>query len=297
MRKTIYMIIAAGAIMGMASCEKESAFAFNEEEGMFDSKKLDVDYVNSERVTRAGTVSTDNFIVRFINQDNATAKSYLYKQLPQVVSLPQGKYKVVADFGGNPTAGFDSVYYRGEINEIEIKPNQITQPENKLTCVLSNIKVAVSIEEATGSNSETSLLGDDVQVVVKVGDEGTLTYEKGETRPGYFRYVEKSSTIIATFSGTVDGNKIEGITKTFSNAAAGNYYTIKFTVAKPSSDDPASGGIGGSGNTGLGIDLETTINSVDVTVPDVKVDDPYDDVIEGDRENDRNPSQGEENKQ
>lgn len=287
MRKTIYMIIAAGAMLGMASCEKENTFALSEEEGMFDTETLDVDYINSELATRAGNVNTDKFIVRFINENNETQKSFYYSQMPEVVSLPKGKYKVVADFGANPAAEFDSVYYRGEIQEIDIVPNQITQSPGTITCKLSNIKIVVNIAEIaagiTGGDADTSLLGDDVQVVVKVGNNGTLTYAKGETRAGYFRYVEGSTTITATFSGTVDGNRIEGISKTYTDANAGNFYTINFNVSKPTNDDPGNGQIGGE--TGIGIKIDSTITSVDVTTPPAEVDDPYEDIIDETEQN------------
>lgn len=287
MKKTIYMIIVAGAMIGMASCEKENTFALHEEEGMFDTETLDVDYINSDLATRAGNVNTDNFIVRFINSNNETQKSYYYKDMPEVVSLPKGKYKVVADFGANPVAEFESVYYRGEIQEIDIVPNEITQSPGTITCKLSNIKIVVNIAEMaagiTGGDADTSLLGNDVKVVVKVGENGTLTYAKGETRAGYFRYVEGSTTITATFSGTVDGQTIEGISKTYTDANAGNFYTINFNVSKPMSDDPGNGQIGGG--TGLGINIDSTITSVDVTTPAVNVDDPYEDIIEESEQN------------
>lgn len=283
MRKTIYMMIAAAAITGMASCEKESAFDFTQEEGMIDCGNLNVDYINSETATRAGNIDKGNFTVKFINSSGETEKQYLYSSMPQIVSLPVGKYSVVADYGTNPTQGFEAPYYRGEIEEIEIKANQISQPQGTVTCKLSNIKILVKIQEMANSitGNANSILGSDVKVTVKVGSEGELAFFRGETRAGYFKYVDGSSTITATFSGTVDNNQVNE-TKSFSNAAPGNFYTINFTVAKPDSDDPNSGTIGGGNGSG-GITIDATIESQDVTVPTAGVDNPHEDVIEGGR--------------
>lgn len=269
MKYNIYSIMAAAtAITALAGCEKESNFLFNEGEGQLNTGSLSVDYINSGRETRAG-VNVEDFTVNFINtdsQNNEIIKSYKYSEMPEVVALPQGNYKAEAVYGDDPISEWESPYYLGN-SEFDIKAGKITDDVPAVECELSNIRVKVNITDLG-----LGLLANDAKVVVEAGKSGSLTYDRTESRAGYFRY-DGSNTIIATFSGTVDGVYIDNVERTYSNAEAGNAYTINFTVNKPDNLEPGDIIIGDGTTGGITIDATIAIQDQNVVIDPNEPDD------------------------
>lgn len=269
MKHKIYSIMAAAAaITALAGCEKENAFLFNEGEGQLNTGSLSVDYINSGRETRAG-VNVDDFTVNFINtgtQNNEIIKSYKYSEMPEVVALPQGNYKAEAVYGDDPISEWETPYYLGN-SEFDIKAGKITDDVPAVECELSNIRINVNITDLG-----QGLLTNDAQVVVEAGKEGCLTYDQTESRAGYFRY-DGSNTIIASFSGTVDGVYVDNVKRTYSNAAAGNAYTINFTVNKPDNLEPGDITIGDGTTDGITIDATIAIQDQNVVIDPNEPDD------------------------
>lgn len=275
MKNKIYTISAAVVVLvGMSACDKENSFDFKDGEGLLNCESLSVDYVGSNSQVRAGNIDIDNFNVYFVNEKNEMVKEFIYSQMPALVSLPTGSYKIVADYGDNPVQGWDAPYYYGiSESSFVIDADKITDNVAPVVCKLNNIKITVNIDD-----NGLGLIGEDAMVAVSVGDGGQLTYAKGETKTGYFKYAEGSNTITATFSGTVNGEKIEGVSKTYTNAAPGNAYTIDFTVVKPENKDDGSIIIGGGSESG--IDIDATITIIDENYQAENPDKPYDTVIE-----------------
>ena len=254
MKYNIYSIIAAGALMtGLAGCEKESNFVFGEDEGQLNTESLNVDYINSGRETRAG-VNVGDFTVNFVNTaTNEIAKSYKYSEMPEVVALPVGSYKAEAIYGDNPVAEWESPYYVGESSFI-IEKGKITDNVGPVECELNNIRIKVNIDDLG-----LGLLGNDAKVVVEAGKDGNLTYDRTTTdKAGYFRY-DGSNTIIATFSGTVDGVYVDNIKQMYDNANSGNAYTINFVVNKPDNVEPGDILIGDGTSDGITVDATISI--------------------------------------
>lgn len=252
------LLLASSAVLVLAACEKESNF-FMTQEGQLNCRSLTVDYINSNLQTRVGGVDPADFTVNFINDKGETVKSYLYAQMPEIVILPVGEYSVEASYGTNPVQSWDAPYYLGKsASTFTIKAGEITDNVDPIECELSNIRIKVNIDD-----NGLGILGDDAYVEVKVGDSGELRYDNSKTDTyGYFRYVEGSQTIAATFYGTVDGKEVSGITQTFSDAKAGNSYTINFIVTKPDNVEPGEIVVGG-GESGSGIDIDTTMTVKD----------------------------------
>lgn len=205
MRHTIYKgIVSATAILMLAGCDKESSFLTDTENGQLDCKALNVGYINGQ--TRATGVDINDFTVNFINTSTGkTERSFKYSEMPEIVTLPVGDYKAEALFGDNPVADWDAPYYLGN-SEFSIQAGKITDDIKPVECTLSNIRISVNVDDLG-----LGILGDDVKIVVRAGNEGELTFDKTTSgKSGYFRYVENSNTITAVFSGTVDGDYIEG---------------------------------------------------------------------------------------
>lgn len=272
MKRNIYTIIisAAAVITGMTSCEKESAFIFNEGEGMIDCESMAVEYISGGRQVRSveDNLSANDFTVSFIDiETQQSVKDYLYTDLPTVVSLPKGKYQIEAHFGDDVVADWDSPYYLGKSNEIVVSPNEISKNSDPITCTLSNIRIGVNF----GNLGEVT----NPRVVVKAGeanDYASLTYTQKtqeEGKIGYFK-AGNSNSITATFYGNIGEDEIT-VSKGYDNAKAGNAYTINFTVNQPGNNDDGNISIGGT-DGGINIDASITIeDQTEVVDPDEKI--------------------------
>ncbi len=264
-------IVAAATTMALAGCDKETTFNMNPGEGQLNCRTLTVDYINNTRAN-SSEVELGNFTVDFVNTaTNEVARSFLYADMPEIVSLPQGKYRAEASYGDNPIAEWEAPYYLGN-TEFEINVGEITDNVDPVECVLSNIRVRVNI-----SDLNLGLLGDDAQVVVHAGKEGQLTYNLSTTnKAGYFRYVENSHTLTAEFSGTVDGKYINATPLIFDNVESGKAYDINFNINRPDNMEPGEIVIGGE--PGNEIAINATIAIMDQT-KEIDPNEPEDNIL------------------
>ncbi|MDE5565181.1 MAG: DUF4493 domain-containing protein, partial [Oscillospiraceae bacterium] len=177
---------------------------------------------------------------------------YTYSEMPEVVTLPQGKYVVTAYHGGNKEAAWDEPYYYGE-SSFSIKKDEVTDDVEPIVAKLANVRVTIVYHA-----SLQGAMSADSHVDVKMGEQGTvMTFYPGETKSAYFKYVNQSQTLAATFTGTVDGGKISQ-TKTHENVAPGNHYRITFRLHSINQDDP--GTVEGS------LSVDATVEKVDMNV-------------------------------
>lgn len=255
MRKiSMSMSLAGASVLLLAGCSADVVDWASSAQGVLDCKALDVDYTGSARHTRAteaNGVNVNDFTVEFLDCEGKAAKTYTYSQMPDIVMLPVGTYTVRAHYGDNTQAGWDSPYYEGSSTQFEIRKNEITTVPQTVVCRLSNIRVQVNIE-----NFGTDTVSDDTTVTVAVGEAGTtLVFDKSTLgKSAYFPYVAGSSSIAATFEGTVYGDKISA-NHTYNDAAPGNAYIINFRITRP--DNVQDGDITlGDG----GIDVDTTVD-------------------------------------
>ena len=263
--------LVAVASLALAGCDKEATFNMNPGEGQLNCRTLTVDYINNTRAN-SSAVELGNFTVNFVNiSTNDTTRSFLYSEMPEIVSLPQGGYRAEASFGDNPIAEWEAPYYLGN-TDFEIKVGEITDNVEPVECVLSNIRVRVKLNDLN-----LGLLGDDAQVVVHAGKEGALTYDLSKIdSAGYFRFVENSHTLTAEFSGTVDGKYINATPLIFDNVEPGKAYDINFTVNRPDNMEPGEIVVGGE--PGNEITVNATIAIIDQT-KEIDPNEPEDNIL------------------
>jgi len=112
-----------------------------------------------------------------------------------------------------------------------------------VVCKLNNLKVTIKysdeLKAAIGK-------GEDVNVNVKVGENNSLDYAYSETRAGYFKCDATNKSLVATFSGTVDGVKITEY-KVFSDVAPGQHRIITFSLKSAPDVSDEYGTIGTTG--------------------------------------------------
>ncbi len=142
MKKSLFII---SSLVILASCQEK--LITRQADGA-----ISVNVENSpvvEAVTKAGeTVPTDDFNV-YISSDAATF-SYVYKDMPPVVTVPTGTYTVSAD---NVTEAqslsrpdsWGQVRYAGATAAKEVKAGTTT--EYSLTCTMANTAVSVVFGE------------------------------------------------------------------------------------------------------------------------------------------------------
>lgn len=277
MKKYINFALAILSIVVLAGCSKDDPFPGEwSETGKLLTRGMTVELKNEEVLVRADASLPEvgDFTVDFLKEgETEPAATYKYAELPEIITLPVGKYKAVAYYGENPSAAWNAPYYKGESETFEIKVDEITDNVAPVVCRLSNVKVTILFDE-----SLRNAMAADASVNVRVGDQGSLDFTIDDVnagKTGYFAFVDDSHTLAATFNGKVEGYDTHE-TKTYDNVAPGNHYRITFKLHTADYTDP--GYIKGD------IQVDATVEVVDMNYSA-----DIDDVI---LEDDMRPSQG-----
>ena len=284
MKRSIKIFAALAVALIAGGCSKENPFPGGEDAktGMLSKEALSVSLGNEEGMekifnrpaaTRAEAPAPEDFTVKFYKEDTAEeVASYLYSEMPEVVTLPVGAIRAEAVYGENAAQDWETPYFKGETKFV-ISAGRVTDDVEPIVATLSNVRVTVVFAPAL-----LEAMSADSKVTVVVGEQGTLDFDRntGE-KSGYFAYVENSRTLTATFNGKVDGfNTVE--TKGYDNVAPGNHYRITFRLHDANED-----GVGDI-NGGLTVDASVEVVDMNVSV------DPDDEVLD----DDMRPVQGEE---
>lgn len=170
-------------------------------------------------------VDIANFTVKILSSEGETVATYSkYSKMPEIITLPVGDYTVEAYTANVPVASWNSPYYYGS-EPFSIHENELTEVKT-LICYFEGIKVDVVFDEEL-----LPLLESDVVVTVKIG-EGVLEYLAEDAgKAGYFTAVEEENVMIATLTGTVDGQNVIS-TQTFTDVKAGEARQIRYTMKK-----------------------------------------------------------------
>lgn len=261
MNKILKYTIFALAALIMAACGKEDPFPPSSETGELSTKKMIVKIENEENVVRSA-IDVSTFLVD-IYRDGNIVESYVYADMPEVVTLPVGVYTVKVRSGEVQPVAWDAPYFEGE-QQFEVKAREITEVST-VVCRLANVRVSIFYDDAL-----REALSDDTKVTVVMGENASIDFAKDETRSAYFAYVPGSNSMVATFSGTVYNGKYEQL-KAYTDVAPGNHYKITYTfhgLVVPGDE-------GGISFTGVSVDCNVVEESLTFNVD---VDDP---TIEG----------------
>lgn len=272
------------------SCKSEDPFTAESESGTgrILTSNITVEVKAETLATRAVNVpEVKDFTIAFCKSDDLTeaVSAYPYSDMPEVVTLPVGNYVVKAFYGDdNIVAAFDAPAYFGQSEELKIENGKVLELSEPIVCSLYNVRVKVSFDPEL-----QKVMEDDAKVSVKVGDNGTLDFDVNTESDGFFQYTENSNTLVAVFSGTVEGSFITE-TKNYNDVKRGTYYNITFKLRNVETGAEDPGSVAGSG--ALKIDATVTYHDnasnggIDVT-PDKE---EY-------LEDDRYPSNDDDNKE
>lgn len=224
------------------SCKNEDPFTgeFETGTGRILTSNISVEVKAETLSTRAVTVpDVKDFTIAFCKSSDLTEAvlSYPYSEMPEVVTLPVGSYVVKAFYGDdNIVAAFDAPAYFGQSEELKIENGKVLELNEPIVCTLYNVRVKVSFDPEL-----MKVMGDDAKVSVKVGESGTLDFDLNTESDGFFQYSENSNTLVAVFSGTVEGSFITE-TKNYNDVKRGTYYNITFKLrnVETGAEDPGN---------------------------------------------------------
>lgn len=131
-------------------------------------------------LTRSGgnTPVDNDFLVRIENTRGEMLKTWKYAELPSLIKVVPGSYKLVASYGTDSILpAFEKPYYYGE-TKITLKEGD--NLDTLVYCSIGAVKVAVEFDKSFGYEYQ------DYWVDIKtVGD--SLSFAKNESRVAYFK--------------------------------------------------------------------------------------------------------------
>lgn len=215
--------------------------------------KLDV-YVDTIYPQSRANTSVNDFIVTVRDVEKKQVEQWVYSEMPELVSLPVGSYTITASSPDGPQTGFDVPYYEGEVSCI-IAENQLTTVD-PIIC-----KLATSMFTVQFSDDLLPLLGNDVQVIISVGDN-KLVFTKNEIRKGYIIVPDEATAFNVELKGTVDGEQVDINKRSEAVIASCQHNIINFGLDSVHEDGPIT-------DSRVDLDIELTINSEWIVSKDV----------------------------
>ena len=157
------------------------------------------------------------------------------------ITLNAGEYILEARSSESvPDASFETSLYGCSV-PISIEYGKTTQL-GELTCTLLQCAISIDYNEeflksvtGNGVASVEILSGQSLNYPLTLSDDGTISFEK---RTGYFSMGDaKSSSIIVTYRGYIDGHRLK-MTTTMDEVKVGEHYTITLIKKNSVNDDP-----------------------------------------------------------
>ncbi len=268
--KILSLIISAAACLGFAACDDDNWRFREQAEGSLSLASLKVDVDLDEAVISRADVSLENFIIDILDsKTNDVKTSYTYSSMPDVISVSEGDYKVMVRSHEIKDAEWDAPYYLGTSDVFSVKAGQITEI-GTVKCKFSSIKVTVQFTDEL-----KKYMDNNARVKVSANDRGSLDFTRDETRAGYFKALDGSSTLVAEFHASIEGNDVRAL-KTFSDVKTGQHYIITFSVKNGNASVPDEFGSIGSPVSGISIGADIAHNEVgsNASVSDEKPQNP-----------------------
>ncbi|MDE7472888.1 MAG: DUF4493 domain-containing protein [Muribaculaceae bacterium] len=270
MKNKIYTALLSLALMvGFSACNEkwEPDGIGSSDKGSLSTADLAVDLANAENVIESrASYDLSNFIVSVVDKDGLVVNEWVYSAMPSLPSFTVGTYTLKVESGKPAKAAWDAPYFVGE-KQFEIVKDQVTSA-GTVTCSLNNLKVTVRF----GDDLVAAADGD-LECEIRVNEEGVLRFTPTESRSGYFDIEPGNTTMVATFTGTVNGYK-EEIIRLYKDLSAGQHRIISFSLKGADIEIPAETGfidpVGGL-NVDFSVvdeDLSANVNTGDEEVID-----------------------------
>lgn len=178
-------------------------------DGTLDLKSLNVgvsdNLITIETTSRAESdkkadINVNTFNVYIKNNQGTVVNQWTYGTMPEIITLKEGDYTLSVESHTVQKAEWDRPYYKGE-KSFKITADKVTAI-GELVCKFASIKVTIGYSDLLKKYME-----DDCRVTVVCNDVGSLEFNPKESKAGYFEALEGSSTLVATFKGSVNGSQ------------------------------------------------------------------------------------------
>lgn len=252
--KILSIIALAATLLSLTSCDEAWTPNTGDKTGQVSLKSLGVEVSTAESTVSRADVDLSDYIITIVNRTSGiTEGQWTYSEMPEVFALPVGDYTVKVKSHTLQPAEWDMPYYCGE-KDFSIEADKIAQL-GVVTCKFASLRVTVKFADEL-----RNVMEDDARVTILAGENGTaMTFTPDETRSAFFEVVDASTTLIATFTGTVKGTA-ETLRKTYSDVKAGEHWIITFNVKEYPDIPGETGGISVDG----GINVDASVTAVDV---------------------------------
>lgn len=209
------------ATVAFSSCEmKEELYGGKNKDNNQGNLELGIAVKQPYSMSRAETVSADNFPVTIEGSALDNTLSYAKAtDVPSVITLPVGTYKVSAHSPGELTKQMTTPYYAGEGNyTISKGTNEVAT----VICKMKNTRVQLSYGEDFFSNFK------DWTITIAAGKNNALEYKTSSTSPApvYLNIEdEKVESIIVNVTATTNKGASVVDAKTFKKSDASESYS------------------------------------------------------------------------
>lgn len=233
------------------ACEEEwNPNQLLQENGTLDlsTMKIEVDTKVKDMSRSSESVDVKTFTVAISNATTGElTNQWTVASMPEVVTLPVGDYSIDVENAPLQAAAWDAPWYH-QSGKFSIKKDEVTYPD-PITCTMGNVMVSVAYSDAL-----KAALSADSKVEIAVDAAHPLTYTPAETRIGYFALPDGASTLVAVFTGKVNGRDVT-LRKSFDGIAVAQHHTITFSL-KQGQLDPS-----------IIVDADITYDDVDIDIP------------------------------
>lgn len=271
-------------LIGLTACEKDKYFIIEETQeskGKISFSKMLIKLENQETEVKA-SLDVATFYVEILKNEEVIEAGY-YKDLSEVFTLAPGDYTVrVTSEKESPVAAWENPWYKGE-ETVTVKANEITEVAT-IVCKRANVHVTIIFDE-----NLKEVMSADAKVNVLVGENGSLDFYRDETRSGYFAYVAGSNTLVAVFSGLIEGVE-ENSSRSYVDVEPGKHYKITYTLHSAGGELPDEIG---TIFPGLMVDAKVESDGISYNVDDT---DAYlDDNLRPSQDNGKDPVEPDKN--
>lgn len=160
------------------------------------------------------------FTVSFTAAGETTPQaSYLYSEMPEIISLPVGDYRILATCGENLPAAWNTPYFSG-YTTTSVVASDVTLAD-PIVCTIANTRVSIvfdeSIASAMSADSKVDLSANGTSIAVT----------PSEAASGSIFVAPTGEPITATFRGQINGSPVTA-THTVASPLPTHHYRIIF---------------------------------------------------------------------
>ena len=239
MKKLFFALtVLLSSIMIFSSCHSEKMDLGVTNTGQVRLSSMEVTY-NTEPIVTVSRAASDlnSYVVGiYKSADNSLVQEWKYSEMPEIFTLDEGTYKLIAHSQDVEGAQFDAPYCYGESSDFTIVKDKIVDA-GTVSCTLKNVKVTIKYSE-----NLKPLLSDDTKVTVTLGEE-MLVYELNETQSGYFHCEATGNVVDVLFEGKVDGEETPTTITTSYTVDEGTELIITNDLVSASYVDPGTGAV------------------------------------------------------